>query len=463
MPRTDVDLIGHEVKQGRGIDHVASHVRTLQREDPGGEEACFGSEALSFTRGWVVMHDLASGSTPPEGLSSGAQLSARHRWALGAMAVGLMLAMTTWFSTAAVLGELRLRWVLSTNEASVLIVVLQLGFVAGALVSAATGLSDRIALGRLIAISAAGAAAMNVLIVPVDRYGAAVVLRFMTGAFLAGVYPPALKLVATWFRVGRGAAMGAMVAALTIGSAAPHLVNGIGGARWDLVMVTTSLLTLAGGTVFAVSGREGPHPFPRTRFEPALASRALRDRAVLLVSIGYLGHMWELYAMWGWIAAFLGDAVRREASGANASVLAFAVIAVGAVGAVLAGIAGDRVGKSRSARAAMLTSGAAALVIGWSALPMWAVISVALVWGIAVVADSAQFSAIVSERADQAYVGTVLTVQLAFGFLLTITTMWLVPLVRDAAGWWWAFAMLAPGPLLGAVALRCLDDLPSGE
>lgn len=384
----------------------------------------------------------------------------RRRWALFVMAGGLMLAMTTWFSTAAVLGELRVRWELSTNQASLLIVVLQLGFVAGALVSAATGLADRVALGRLVAVSAVGAAATNALIVPLDRYGLAVVLRFLTGALLAGVYPPALKLVATWFRVGRGLAMGVMVAALTVGSAVPHLVNGLGGARWQIVMYATSALTVAGAALFAIGGTEGPHAFPRTGFDMALASRALRDRAVLLASLGYLGHMWELYAMWGWIAAFLTDAVRRTGSGANPSLLAFAVIGVGAAGSVAAGVAGDRVGKSRSARRAMLMSGTAALVIGWSALPMWAIVAIGLVWGIAVVADSAQFSAIVSERADQAYVGTALTVQLAFGFLLTITTMWLVPMVRDSAGWWWAFAMLAPGPLLGAWALRGLDAPP---
>ncbi|MDX2380971.1 MAG: MFS transporter [Acidimicrobiia bacterium] len=386
--------------------------------------------------------------------------SRAQRRALVVIAVGLMLAMTTWFSTSAVLPELRARWELSTNASSLLVVVLQLGFVAGAVASAAFGTADRVRLRHLILVSAVLAAVANAAIVPIDRYDAAVVLRFMTGAFLAGVYPPALKLVATWFRTGRGAAMGLMVAALTVGSAAPHLLNGVGGAQWAVVMILSSLLTIAGGLVVAFFGRDGPHPFPASSFELRQAWRALRQRDVRLASVAYLGHMWELYAMWAWIALFLRDVLDEHGSSMDPSVVAFVVIAVGAPGSVLAGLAGERVGKVRSATVAMVMSGTAALVVAVPGLPLSVVLVVALVWGASVVADSAQFSAIVSERADQRYVGTALTAQLAFGFLLTVATMWLVPLVHERAGWWAAFALLAPGPLLGAWVLRKLDAPP---
>ena len=387
------------------------------------------------------------------------------RWAaLGWLALAKVLAMTTWFSASAVLAQLRDEWGFSSAAGAWLTIAVQLGFVAGALLSAALNLADIVPPRRLMLLGATGAATANIMLLVSPGVEVAIFLRFATGAFLAGVYPPALKAMATWFRKGRGVALGVMVGALTLGSAMPHLVNGLGGVAWQPVIVATSLMTLAGGVVAVVAGRDGPYPFPLTVFDPRQAIRALGDRGVRLASLGYFGHMWELYAMWAWFAVFYADILDTRGftePGRLAGYATFAVIGVGAVGCWLGGRLGDRWGRTRSAGLAMGLSGACALAIGpMSSWGPWIVLGVGLVWGFWVVADSAQFSAMVTELADQRYVGTAVTLQLGIGFTLTVVTIWLVPVVRDASSWSWAFAMLALGPALGLVAMDRLRRSP---
>ncbi len=385
------------------------------------------------------------------------------RWGqLAVLALSMVLSMTTWFSATAVLPQLREEWDLSTAASSWLTISVQLGFVAGAVVSAALNLSDLIAPRRLILIGAAGAASANLVLLVAAGPGLALPARFSTGAFLALVYPPALKEMSTWFRAGRGLALGVMVGALTLGSAMPHLVNGLGGARWRAVVVVTSIATLAGGLLAALGTRDGPYPFPKGTFRPRQMATTIRHRGVRLASLGYFGHMWELYAMWAWFAAFFADTMAvkgRADSAATVSVVTFLVIGSGAIGCVLGGIFGDGWGRTRITAAAMAVSGACALTIGWIRHgPLWITVAVGMIWGVTVVADSAQFSAMVTEVGDQAYVGTAVTLQLAAGFVLTVATIWLVPEVRDAVGWDWAFVLLVPGPVLGVAAMRRLRE-----
>jgi MFS family permease len=257
--------------------------------------------------------------------------------------------------------------------------------------------------------------------------------------------------MATWFRRGRGLALGTIVGALTLGSALPHLVNGLGGLDWRVVIYATSALTVAGGLVARVGVADGPFPFPRATFDPHQARYVFANRGVRLASLGYFGHMWELYAMWAWFVVFFRAV---HGPGAGAAYATFAVIGVGALGCVAGGLLGDRWGRPQTTAAMMLASGTCALVIGLLAgVSTWVVLAVGLVWGFTVVADSAQFSTIVTERADQAYVGTALTLQLAVGFTLTVATIWLVPILERDVGWRWAFAFLAPGPLVGTLAM----------
>lgn len=343
-----------------------------------------------------------------------------------------------------------------------LTIAVQVGFVVGAVASAALGIADRFAPTRVMLAGAVGAAIVNLGLLVVDSLVPAVVLRFATGMFLAGVYPPGMKAMATWFRAGRGMALGVMVGALTLGSSLPHLVNGLGGLDADVVLVTTSLLTVVGGVV-AVTAPDGPFPFPRAPFHPREALQVLADRRVRLASYGYFGHMWELYAMWAWVGAFLAASFERTGVGAperSAAFGAFAAIAIGAVGCVVGGVIADRRSRTFATSLSMVASGAAAAVAGLVFAGPWPlVLAVVLVWGFWVVADSAQFSTLVTEVADQRWVGTAVTLQLAAGFTLTVATIWLVPVLVDVVGWRWAFLLLVPGPVVGTAAMRTLAAL----
>jgi MFS family permease len=382
------------------------------------------------------------------------------RWpALAGLATAKFLALSTWFSASAVVLELERAWSLTPGSASMLTIAVQLGFVVGALASAALSLADRFPPRRVMAVGAFGAALANAGLLAAGSAGPAIALRFATGAFLAAVYPPALKAMATWFRRGRGLALGVMVGALTLGSALPHLVRGLGGLDWRLVVGVTSLATVAGG-VIALLGHDGPYAFPRASFRFGDALNVARDRRVRLASYGYFGHMWELYALWAWAVAYLTASFQHvglRQPDVAAAFGAFAVVGVGSLGCIAGGVLADRRNRTWLTSVAMTLSGGSAALAGlvWGLHPV-PVMAVMLFWGFWVVADSAQFSALVTEVADQRYVGTALTLQLALGFTFTVVTIWLIPLLVDAIGWRWAFLVLVPGPLLGTLAMRVL-------
>ncbi|QBX36214.1 MFS transporter [Paracoccus liaowanqingii] len=390
------------------------------------------------------------------------------RWrALALICAGVIGAMACWFSTTAIGPDLVAHWALSGGQAAWLTNAVQIGFVLGALAASAVNLPDILRMTRLITVAALLAALANAAVLLQPGFGGLLAARLATGIALAGVYPPALKLMATWFVAGRGLAMGLLVGALTLGSALPHLLRGLGeGLDWRWVVAGASVGALVSAAIFGLAVREGPHGFARARFDPRQTLRVLRDRPLRLATLGYLGHMWELYAMWAW---FLAYALAAPAAGGlpegGASLLTFAVIAAGVLGCALGGWLSDRIGRCLTTAGMMAVSGGCAALIGWAwGGPPWLLALIALVWGISIVGDSAQFSAAVSELADPRLVGTALTLQLALGFALTVVAIWLLPLLATALdGWRWVFLALVPGPAVGVWAMLLLRALPQAR
>jgi MFS family permease len=380
-----------------------------------------------------------------------------QRRALGLIAIAQLFALSLWFSASAVAESLKTAWDLTDAQVPLLTLAVQVGFVTGALLSAVLNLADRVKARHLFAVSAVAGGLVNaalLLLGPGDLIFV-VGIRFLTGVALAGVYPSGMKAIAGWFKEGRGTALGILIGALTIGSALPHLVRGF-GLDWQVVLLTASGLAIFSAGMMLIAG-DGPFDTATSAFSWHHIRTIFGNRGFRLATIGYLGHMWELYAAWTWVAFYVAA---TDFSG-SASVVAFAMIAVGGIGSYLAGRLADRRGRTLAAGGSMVISGtAAALTAVVFNAPSWVMIGLLLIWGLTVVSDSAQFSAIVTEVVPDNVRGTALTLQTALGFMLTLITISLVPLIADRSSWQWAFLILVPGPVIGTIAMVRLKHSP---
>lgn len=381
-----------------------------------------------------------------------------NRWyALLIISLSVFFSLSLWFSASVIAEDLRERWGLTPLMEGWLSAAVPAGFVAGAFVSALLGLADRFNTRKLFALSALAGGILNILLLFTDTIVVGLLLRILTGAALAGVYPPAVKLISLWFPKQRGLAIGILIAALTLGTSLPHaLFLFTAGADAGMVLILSSALAFTAAVLmYAVLGEAPVKPNPSV-FSVRLLSSVIKNRPVMLANYGYFGHMWELYGMWTWLPAFLTASFAQSAVPDEWSTAAAftAIGAAGAVGCIAGGLLADKIGRSLLTIGAMGISAACAISIGWTfGSAVWLTVLLAVIWGASVIADSAQFSAAVSDFAEPEYTGTALTFQMCIGFLISVVSINLIPVFQTWMGWEWVFAVLSIGPILGMAAM----------
>eukprot|EP00118_Oscarella_pearsei_P015492 m.140158 g.140158 ORF g.140158 m.140158 type:complete len:430 (+) comp38293_c0_seq1:151-1440(+) len=399
------------------------------------------------------------------------RLAARKWLELTILAVAVTLSFSNWFSASVVMAQFKDRFDTDNAGASWLSTTVLLGFITGALTSAVVAAPDRIASPRyLVVFGSFASAVFNAFLLLNGTYGAALTLRFLTGAAYAFVYGPAVKAVAAWFTRNRGLAVGVMVGALTLGSALPSLVAALAGSdpEWRVVVAATSVLSLIAGFVVMI-GSDGPFVPESTsgRFDIRHVPKLFKNRRLVLTYLGYVGHNWELYALWSWFNTFYNDYLNDKGhqdaafhADQKASFVSFGVIGIGCIASCVGGLLGDRFGRTKVILVHLIISGICAFSIGhFRSLPQSAMILISLVWGYTAVADSAQYSTLATELCEQTYIGTAVTVQLALGYVASAASVLAMPALHEHYSWTWAFSFLSLGPLLGVPSIGFLHFL----
>ena len=362
-----------------------------------------------------------------------------------------------WFAGNAVLDDLQRDWGLPAEALGYITSSVQLGFIVGTLAFAFFALSDLFSPRILFfACSLLGAIANAAILALGESYAALLALRFVTGFLLAGIYPVGMKIASGWYQRDLGNALGFLVGALVVGTAFPHLLKGIGHAlAWQAVILGLSAVAAMGGLLMLALVPDGPHLAKAARFDPRALAAVFRVPAFRASSFGYFGHMWELYAFWAFVPWVLAaHAAHREL---NVPLWSFAVIAAGGVGCVAGGLISLRRGSAPVAFAQLAASGlccALSPLLFHAPAPLF--LAFLLFWGVVVVGDSPQFSALNAQSAPRQLVGSALTIANCIGFAITIFSIQLLNSLAPIIGTQWLFVLLVPGPIFGLVSLMPL-------
>ena len=383
-----------------------------------------------------------------------------NRWyALFWIAVSVLFALSLWFSASVVATQLSERWAVEQSFEAWLTAAIPIGFVIGAFASAYFGLADRMNPRKLFAISAISGAIFNMLLIFSTIAYVGFFLRVLTGMALAGVYPVAVKMLSQWFPKQRGIAIGILIAALTIGSSLPHIVKlFLSSFRWEFIIACSSVLAVIASAIVICIVKDAPNSTKGSIFSFKLLYKVIKNKPAMLVNYGYFGHNWELYGMWTWLPAFFAASIQIQKTSLTPAFIpltSFVVIGIaGGIGCIIGGLLSEKIGRSNVTILSMCISGSCAVIIGFTfGKSIWLTTVIAFIWGMSIIADSAQFSTAVSETVEAQYVGTAVTFQMCVGFMVTIASINLIPVLAGFVGWEWVFAFLAIGPLFGIWAM----------
>ena len=383
------------------------------------------------------------------------------------VSISLLFTLTVWFSANAITPQLVNLWDLNQANLALLSIILIVGFVLGGFIYSVFNLPDLVKTPLFFSLNAFLAALGNLLAAFSPNFIFFTTFRFITGFFLAGVYPTSMKLISSWFKRNRGFAIGILLGALTAGSGLPYIFNLTGLPNWRILLSISSLLALIGSILIYIFIQEGSHLVKGAKFQFSNIKELLSKKSVRYANYSYFGHMWELYAFWVWIQKFLQEVHSRTNPGISVNLYfsmgTFLVFVFGALGNIIGGKVADNIGRTKFNIIMLVISGFNSLIIGFFLNNAVAALLIAIIWGLTIVPDSPQYSAMISELSNPAYIGTALAIQTTFGFALSNISIWLLPIIINLTGWTYGFMFLAVGPFFAIFSLMKLRNEPDSQ